>query len=1398
MTATTKNAGNLDAGSTATKFYLSSDTAFDASDVLLGSRSVPALAAGAISAGSTTLTIPSSVASGPYFILARADADSAISELDEDNNTASTPLTVGPDLGVSTVTPAAAQAAEGTPVAITDTTVNHGARAAVASVTKFFLSTDATLDASDVVLGSRTVPALAAGGSSPGSTTVTIPAGTAGTFFIIAQADAGGENAEGNESNNTAVAASAIGIGPDLVVSTLLAPSTAGAGTAIVVGNTIRNQGAGMAVQSSAKFYLSIDAALDAGDVLLGSRVVPRLNGGSLSTESTTLTVPAGTAIGRYFVLAQVDPDGIVAESNEQNNTAASTGVNVGADLVISSVSAPAAAVPGSAITVQETTLNQTSASVGASTTRFYLSRNLILDETDVELGSRAVPALGPGAQSAAATVLVLPTGVGGQYNIIARANADGAIAESDTANNTAASGLVKIGADLVVAIGSAPASTGPGATIAVTDTTQNRGAITAPASNTAFYLSTDAILSGSDVALGSRAVPSLAAAGSDTGSASLTIPATTAPGTYFIIAQADGDRAIVEMDETNNLATRAIAIGADLTVTQLSVPAHGGAGLPIAVTDTTHNASAGPAPASATRFYLSANPALDASDVLVGQRSVPALAGGASHTATTVLTLPATAAPGRSYIIAEANGAGATAEANQANNTRAADLKIGPDLAVHAVTVPPTLAPGGTAPVTYTIINFGGGAAGPFVVRFYLSTDAVLDAGDVLVGSRTVAGIAAGPPWAMDSAPTDLTLPAGLTGGSYHIIAVLDADGAVAEQDETNNVHVRPIFAGADMVVWLDLPAASISGAPGAPLLVTDVTRNQSSIAVGASTTRFYLSQDTILDPSDTPLGSRAVPPLAAGEASTASNSLLLPAGVAGAHYIIAVANADGSVQEVDGDNNVAVTGRPVRIGADLIVFLDAPGAASPGDEGSPLLVTDTTRNASALPSAASTTTFYLSEDGALDAGDVLLGSRSVPALDAGEANTVSTAFVIPAWLTGTYRVIAQSDADHAVTDLILRGSEVQVEIVGAAPPAGPASIIAVTDTTRNDSGSPVSESTTSFYLSLDGTAGPGDVPLGSRTVPALAPGEANTASTAFAIPSGELGRYRVVAQSDLGHAVSSILVEGASLVVATDGSGPSAAPGSTITVTDWTKNEASVPSGVSTTAFYLSANPILDAGDTFLGSRPVPALAAGQTDTVSTSLTLPATAFGRLYIIAQANTEGAVPEYDETNNTEAKPVTIGADLIVRSVSGPSKAGAGMTIEITDVTANLSAAGRRHLDNAPLSLRQRHPRRERRPARSARRTGPAGSREPGHHHRHHSRLDGHGEVRHHRPGRRDQLGDGGRRDQQHHGVGLDQDWARPRRRRPRRAGGGRAGEPPLPSPIPSSTMRRPPPALPS
>jgi subtilase family serine protease len=89
VTDTATNQGADAAGPSVTRFYLSVNLSLDAGDVSLsGVRSVPALSAGASSAGSTGLTIPSGTTPGTYSLIVAADADATVGESYETNNTA--------------------------------------------------------------------------------------------------------------------------------------------------------------------------------------------------------------------------------------------------------------------------------------------------------------------------------------------------------------------------------------------------------------------------------------------------------------------------------------------------------------------------------------------------------------------------------------------------------------------------------------------------------------------------------------------------------------------------------------------------------------------------------------------------------------------------------------------------------------------------------------------------------------------------------------------------------------------------------------------------------------------------------------------------------------------------------------------------------------------------------------------------------------------------------------------------------------------------------------------------------------------------------------------------------------------------------------------------------------
>ncbi len=87
MTDTALNKGQVAAGASTTRYYLSADTAKGSGDILLtGGRPVPALSVGATSTGKAPVTIPKGPAAGTYYLLACADDTGLVPEIDETNN----------------------------------------------------------------------------------------------------------------------------------------------------------------------------------------------------------------------------------------------------------------------------------------------------------------------------------------------------------------------------------------------------------------------------------------------------------------------------------------------------------------------------------------------------------------------------------------------------------------------------------------------------------------------------------------------------------------------------------------------------------------------------------------------------------------------------------------------------------------------------------------------------------------------------------------------------------------------------------------------------------------------------------------------------------------------------------------------------------------------------------------------------------------------------------------------------------------------------------------------------------------------------------------------------------------------------------------------------------------
>jgi subtilase family serine protease len=464
----------------------------------------------------------------------------------------------------------------------------------------------------------------------------------------------------------------------DLVVTAVSNASTGGGGGSITVTDTTKNQGAGPAETSSTGFYLSANLNVDAADVSLGSRVVPALAAATSSSVSTVLQIPLSMPTGAYYVLAKADAAGAITELLETNNTRVGILIKVGPDLVVSALTVPATAIAGGPMNVSDTTTNLGAGSAAASATSFYLSINLALDAADVLLGSRPVGSLAPSTAEPASTVVTIPAGTpAAVYFVLAKADGAAAVVETQETNNVKFSGSIGIGPDLVESSIAIPAVGGAGIAVSVLDTVRNMGTGQAGASVTAFYLSMNSILDSADVPLGTRNAPALAGAETHQATTSLQIPAGTITGTYILLVKADANNDVNEVRETNNVTYSTIRIGADLTVSAIAVPGTAAAGATVTATDTVKNIGGGAAPGSTTRFYLSANLSLDASDVRVGSRAVAELAPGAVDAGPAALAIPAQTTAGTYFIIAVADGETAVSETLESNNTRSGGIRI-------------------------------------------------------------------------------------------------------------------------------------------------------------------------------------------------------------------------------------------------------------------------------------------------------------------------------------------------------------------------------------------------------------------------------------------------------------------------------------------------------------------------------------------------------------------------------------------------------------------------------------------------------------------------------------------------------------------------------------------------
>ncbi|MEQ1614530.1 MAG: CARDB domain-containing protein [Hyphomicrobiaceae bacterium] len=558
--------------------------------------------------------------------------------------------------------------------------------------------------------------------------------------------------------------------------------------------------------------------------------------------------------------------------------------------------------------------------------------------------------------------------------------------------------------------------------------------------------MSTDSTITTSDTLIAINSIPGIQAGfnltvGTFTHPNYITLPGYLSPGTYFIGVVADYNSAMVETSETDN-ASPGIAITVtagrpdlDIYFTPIVSSTTVSAGGHVTFTFDLDNLGGSASVSSTTGIYLSTDSTISTSDVLITTRTHPSFPGGFYQTSNVDLLLPADLAPGTYYVGGIADYANLINESNEANNP-SAGVAITvtapaptPDLAITALpSVDTTTATaGGLISYSFSVDNLGPAVASASTTGIYLSTDATVTAGDILLNSVGMASITSG---GYQSAIADLVLPSNLAPGNYYIGAIADATNAVAESNEVNNsssiVTITVTLPQADLS-FVGIPIATVNSASGVSLVSYsfDLTNSGSATAmpfVGPITTEIYLSTDSTITSSDHWLTMLTTPSLAAGAHHEVASTVALPEDLApGTYYIGAIVDSHNSVAEANDANNtssvVAITVADSRPDLTIITppFLTSDIVVAGNGVGFKFAIS----NIGSSLAAPSTTAIYLSTDATIDVTDRLLMTVDQGAIPAGSSEHDFVGIDLPSDLAnGTYFIGAIVDAANAISE--------------------------------------------------------------------------------------------------------------------------------------------------------------------------------------------------------------------------------------------------------------------------------------------------------------------------------------------------------------------------------------------
>ncbi len=195
-------------------------------------------------------------------------------------------------------------------------------------------------DGDDRLLGVFLRDALSVGGESTTAETFVIPTDVpVGSYHLLIGIDPDNQIVENNDANNVIatltpnVVVAGVPVFPDLSVTLGAISGSFLPGQEVAATLTVRNTGSAAADNFVTRIVLSINNVFGDGDDISVEEIPEMGLGGILPgetfTETGSIFIPTGIAPGSYFILAKIDANNVVTESNEANNVYRSASASV-------------------------------------------------------------------------------------------------------------------------------------------------------------------------------------------------------------------------------------------------------------------------------------------------------------------------------------------------------------------------------------------------------------------------------------------------------------------------------------------------------------------------------------------------------------------------------------------------------------------------------------------------------------------------------------------------------------------------------------------------------------------------------------------------------------------------------------------------------------------------------------------------------------------------------------------------------------------------------------------------------------------------------------------------------------------------------------------------------------